>query len=119
MTGPSENPVRRLIGEIHRRSLWQVLGIYVVASWAVLGGVDTLGGALGLPDWFPSFALALLIVGLPIVLATAFVQDGGPSRQAEDEEDAAPTAPPGGALGLFTWRNAILGGAGVFLVPNR
>ena len=44
--------LRQLIHEIHRRSLWQVLGIYVVASWAVLGGVDTLGGAVGLPDWF-------------------------------------------------------------------
>ena len=24
----------------------------MVASWAVLGGVDTLGGAVGLSDWF-------------------------------------------------------------------
>ena len=50
MASPSDNPLKRLIGEIHRRSLWQVLGIYLIASWAVLGGVDTLGGALGLPD---------------------------------------------------------------------
>lgn len=28
--------LRQLIHEIHRRSLWQVLGIYVVASWGVL-----------------------------------------------------------------------------------
>ena len=34
--------LKRLIREVHRRSLWQVLGIYVVASGAVLGGVDTL-----------------------------------------------------------------------------
>lgn len=37
------------IREIHRRSLWQVLGIYVVASWGVLSVVDTLAGALSLP----------------------------------------------------------------------
>ena len=76
MASPSEGPLRRFIREIHRRSLWQVLGIYLLASWAVLGGVDTLGGALGLPDWFMPVALALLVVGLPIVLATAFVQEG-------------------------------------------
>ena len=32
----------RLIHEIHRRSLWQVLGIYAVASWVVLQVVDVL-----------------------------------------------------------------------------
>ena len=104
--------LRQLIHEIHRRSLWQVLGIYVVASWAVLGGIGTLGDVLALPEWFSPLALALLIVGLPIVLATTFVQEGGPGREAGDVEVAgAPTnASPGGASSLFTWRNAILGG---------
>ena len=37
--------LRRLIHEIHRRSLWQVLGIYVVASRGVLSIVDTAGSA--------------------------------------------------------------------------
>ena len=36
MSDPSDNPLKRLIGEIHRRSLWRVLGIYVVASPASL-----------------------------------------------------------------------------------
>ena len=112
----ANGPLKRLVREIHRKSLWQVLGIYVVASWAVLSGVDTLGGALNLPDWFPSVALALLIVGLPVVLATAFIQDGGRGRVAggldlaRDPTDAA----GGGASGLFTWRNAALGGVGAF-----
>lgn len=45
--------LRQLIHEIHRRSLWQVLGIYVVASWAVISGVGTLGDALGLHAQHP------------------------------------------------------------------
>ena len=114
MASPSEGPLRRFIREIHRRSLWQVLGIYLLASWAVLGDVDTLGGALGLPDWFMPVALALLVVGLPIVLATAFVQEGGPGHDAGDVEVPAPATPSGGASDLFTWRNAILGGVGAF-----
>ncbi len=80
MASPSANPLKRLISEIHRRSLWQVLGIYLAGSWAVLQVVDTLVGTLGLPDWFPPLALALLLVGLPIVLATAFVGEGGPGQ---------------------------------------
>ena len=106
--------LRQLIHEtslvLHRRSLWQVLGIYIVASAAVLGGVGTLGDVLVLPEWFSPLAFALLIVGLPIVLATAFVQEGGPRREAED----LVAAPPGGAVGLFTWRNAFGGGVLAF-----
>ena len=55
MSSPSDNPLKRIIREIHRRSLWQVLGIYLVASWAVLSVVDTLGGALNLPEWLSSY----------------------------------------------------------------
>ncbi len=66
---------KELIRQIHRRSLWQVLGIYLVASWVVFQVIQTLTEGLGLPDWFPAFALVLMLIWLPIVLATAFVQE--------------------------------------------
>ena len=112
----ANGPLKRIVREIHRKSLWQVLGIYVVASWGVLSVVDTLGGALNLPDWFPSVALGLLIVGLPVVLATAFVQDGGQDGAAGDLDLAHDSVDVsgGGASGLFTWRNAALSGVGAF-----
>ena len=122
MSDPSDNPLKRLIDEIHRRSLWQVMGIYVVASWGVLSVVDTLGGALNLPDWFPSFALALLVIGLPVVLATAFVQEGGPGHHVDEpdaavsDQVAAPQTEPTVPSRLFTWKNAILGGAAAFVL---
>ena len=125
--------MRNLIHEIHRRSLWQVLGIYLAGSWVVLQIVDTLAGALGLPEWAASFALFLLIVGLPIVLATAFIQGGlapaaspvaaGASGGAtESSGNGPPVAGPaigepadaGGIRGLFTWRRALLGGGAAF-----
>ncbi len=112
MAGPSDNPLKRLIRETHRRSLWQVLGIYLVASWAVLQVVDTIGGALNLPDWFPSFAFALLIIGLPIVLATAFVQEGVSGGGETHTDSAASAAAPGSSL--FTWSNALTGGVLAF-----
>lgn len=114
--------LKELIHEIHRRSLWQVLGIYVIASWVALQVVDVLVDNFGLPGWFPAFALGLLVIGLPIVLATAFVQERATSgadepRDAgvESDETSAARAPRGVDWGgswtrLFTWRNAILGG---------
>jgi eukaryotic-like serine/threonine-protein kinase len=87
------NRLRHLIVEAHRRSLWQVLGVYLVSAWVVLQVVGQLTQAAGLPDWVPGFSLALLLIGLPIVLATAFVQEGGPvqATMRASPTDAADT----------------------------
>ncbi len=133
--------MKKLIHEIHRRSLWQVLGIYLAGSWIAFQAVQTLTEGLGLPDWVPPLALVALIVGLPVVIATAFVQEGigAPAAEAEgvvgasraDDQPAAEASPdpvaaaPSGVSAaraapdgvhhrLFTWRNAILGGVGAF-----
>lgn len=108
--------LRRLIREIHRRSLWQVLAIYLVGSWVGYQIVVALVSGLGLPDWFPAFAIVLFIAGLPIVLATAFVQEGAPVVGRYDPtlfgrpEAAPPARKARGLRRLFTWRNAIMGG---------
>ncbi|MDX1674717.1 MAG: tetratricopeptide repeat protein [Longimicrobiales bacterium] len=134
----------QLIREIHRRSLWQVLGIYGVGAWlayeVILGLTE--GGVL--PGWFPGIAVGLFIVGLPVVLATAFVQEGigGDSGRTDQEgsdrlpetsttevaagptdapaEAGSPRAPSGaGELSrldrLLTWRRAIAAGVFAFV----
>jgi eukaryotic-like serine/threonine-protein kinase len=87
---------KRLVREIHRRSLWQVVGIYLVGAW--FGYQVTLGltDGLGLPNWVPPLAFILFIVGLPIVTATAFIQEGGPAggtfrpgARGDDDPDRA------------------------------
>ena len=125
---------RKIIRELHRRSVWQVLGVFLAGSWGVLQVVDFLTERAGLPDWTPTFALVLLLVGLPIVLATAFVQEGLPGdAQRREEPEAAmarireevaieglppsavhrvPELHPLHGARLFTWRNALLGGIG-------
>jgi TolB-like protein len=109
--------LKQFIREIHRRSLWQVLLIYAGGAWAVFAIVQTLTEGLGLPQWFPAFALVLLLVGLPVVLATAFVQEGSPlSGRAdstllpESSDRPLATSDARGSRRLFTWRNAIAGG---------
>jgi TolB-like protein len=104
--------LKRLIHEIHRRSLWQVLGIYVVGGWIAFQVAQTLTEGLGLPDWFPGLALGLLIVLLPVVLATAFVQEAvGGQRDAEETPPGTAAEPAveearGAGRRSFTWRNA-------------
>jgi tetratricopeptide (TPR) repeat protein len=120
--------LEKLIREVHRRSVWQVLAIYLVGSWVALQVADAVTESAGLPAWVPGFALVLLIMGLPIVLATAFVQEGLPRATAAPERDTDASAPATRldeplAAGtdtqrthhrLFTWRNAVLGGVVAF-----
>jgi tetratricopeptide (TPR) repeat protein len=73
---------KRLIFEIHRRSLWQVVAIYIGGAWACYEIIDTITDRLTLPGWLPVLAIVLFLLGLPFVLATAFVREeapGGPT----------------------------------------
>ncbi|NIP59938.1 MAG: hypothetical protein GWO00_19065, partial [Gemmatimonadetes bacterium] len=79
---------KRLVREIHRRSLWQVVGLFGAVSWGVLQVVEVVTESVGLPDWTPGMAFVLLLIGLPIVLATAFVQEGMPGQEEEAVEEA-------------------------------
>jgi len=62
----------------------------------------------------------LLIIGFPIVMATAFVQEGGPTRHPAPvrQDDAGASGltpePTTGADALLTWRNALAGGVLAF-----
>lgn len=134
------NRIIELVLEAHRRSLWQVLGVYAVGSWIAYEVILSLTEGLGLPAWVPPFALILFIIGLPMVLATAFVQEGLPERPGErgtgggesagaaGAEEAAtdaagarpPAAPPAGAAATtrspaLTWSRSLGAGVAAFL----
>lgn len=104
-----------------RRTFLSVLGIYGAGSWVVLQVVDVLAQNVGLPPWAFTLALTLLLIGLPIVLATAWLQSRAP---ADGPADAGATADgtrgsagrPFRMKSLFTWRNALLGGLGALAV---
>jgi tetratricopeptide (TPR) repeat protein len=106
------------------RSLWQILAFYAAASWVVLQVVDVVKDNLGLPDWVFPFALLLLLVGLPIIVATAVVQGrhaaGGPaepgSSPASESQAMSAAGSELSSRRLFTWRNALVGGALAFVL---
>jgi len=127
-----ERGLATLLRSARGHALWKTLGVYLVTSWVALQVVDFLAQNFGMPDWFPAAAVGLLVIGLPIVLATAIVQ-GGPAPAGAAGEGAEPTgpavaglepgsavpsagpaAPPSSAQRLFTWRNAVLGGMAAF-----
>ncbi len=122
--------LKQFIHEIHRRSLWQVLMIYLGASWAVMEATNQIVEQYLLPEWVYPAALILLLIGFPIVLATAFVRedrDAGRVREIRDPTLlGGGTAPPettrpgvaktvGSPLArLLSWRRAMLGGVLAF-----
>jgi hypothetical protein len=71
--------LRSLIQEIHRRSLWQVLGIYLGGAWVALQGIEALVSVLGLPEWVSGFVVVVLIV------AFLFSGDVGKRKQSMSE----------------------------------
>jgi tetratricopeptide (TPR) repeat protein len=124
-----------MVDPSRRRSIWQVLGVYAVASWGVFQVALALRDGLGLPDRVPLYAAILLLIGLPIVLATALVQNHiarhGSLHAADRIADPtlhpefdtgygldAPAPPPAPLrflpAHLLTWRRSLLGGVAAF-----
>ena len=94
----------------HKSTLWKVLGLYAAGSWVVLQVVDVLAQNAGLPAWVFTLALILLIIGLPVVGATAYLHGLGPAASGPAETTRGDRGVPTGTRGYFTWKNAITGG---------
>jgi tetratricopeptide (TPR) repeat protein len=117
------NSLTRLVREVARRALFQTLGIFLGAGWGVLQVVDLFIERGFLPSWTFDGALLALVLGLPVVLATAWVQGGqhgagdGVDEQAEDGEgsggrEADPSVSE--LARLLTWHRALFGGVLAF-----
>lgn len=109
-----------LFERLRRARVVQVLAVYLGASWGVLQVADFLQDQLDLPSWVIPVALILMLVGLVIILATAWVQ-ALPSTTAREEAGEIPSdwqiAPADalaslkeGKLPHLTWGRAIMGG---------
>ena len=85
--------------------------LFGVASVVVLAAVNFLVNRLGLPGWVLYAAVALLVVGLPIVMATSLSE-----RKRLLARTAGSTTPAasGGLQALLTWRRALTGGGIAF-----
>lgn len=118
--------VIELLSEIHRRFVWQAFTIYLLVAFVAYHVSEQIAVTRDLPIWFIDVAGLLLIIGLPIVLTTAVVQEGIPSAGRSDPDLRVNPGSSGseplikatsrghGFWQIFTWRNAILGGVAAF-----
>ncbi len=115
---------RHLLNTVRRARLIRVLAVYLGASLAALEAVDLLSDKIGLPDWVFAGAIVALLIGLPVIIATALVQsaptlgkEAGVSEPAAARSEASTSTSPqtgGVASHWFTWRKAVLGGVLAF-----
>ncbi len=113
-------PSPSLWDRVRQARIVQVLAVYLGASWVVLQIADILTEALSLPEWVLPVAVLLLLVGLVIIVATAWVQSL-PATTAAEEAGEIPDdwqVAPGdafksllaGRLPHLTWGRAVVGG---------
>ncbi len=112
MTPTGTQPVPAVSYEARARRAHPVrVGImFALAAAAVLGLVYWIMLRLGLPDWVFLGAAGLLVVGLPIILATGYFE----RKRALARATGVHTLTPVGMKRLFTWRKALLGGGIAF-----
>ena len=74
-------------------ALPRVLGLYALATAAVAILAKAAVVGIGLPDWVFPGAVLVMLLGLPAILATAYVK-----RVARHAVTATPTLTPGGSM---------------------
>lgn len=100
------------------------LAVYAGAAWVLLQLIDVLDGIVPLPGWIGPGALVLLVIGLIVVLATAFVQGAADAPDRADSDrvpgaweldlDQIDDEIRAGGIPHLTWARAVLGGVVAF-----
>jgi TolB-like protein/Tfp pilus assembly protein PilF len=93
--------LRRIFGELKRRNVLRVAGVYVVSGWALFQIVNSLFPVLRLPMWSVTLVAALFLIGLPIVVIIAYAFESTPGGLKRTP--AADAATPMPKLGWFDW----------------
>jgi TolB-like protein len=108
------------LGELKRRNVFRVAGVYAVVGWLLVQVAASLEEAIGLPAWFDGLVVALLAIGFPIglIFAWAFeLTPEGIKRTAAVDADESITAQTGSKLDIVLVL-ALLVFAGAMLLPK-
>jgi tetratricopeptide (TPR) repeat protein len=111
-----DQKARSFVDRLKSARLARILVVYLAVSWGVIQALDILSQQFALPDWFFPAGIGLLAIGLPILVATAFIQ----TRLARADASAVARVKASGTTAWhaprrwFTWRRAILGGVIAF-----
>ncbi|GAB5413829.1 MAG: hypothetical protein Cons2KO_14320 [Congregibacter sp.] len=89
------------LGELKRRNVIRVGGVYAVVGWLLVQVSASLEEAVGLPEWFDGLVVSLLAIGFPIALIFAWAFEltaDGIKRTADVAEGESITANTGSKL---------------------
>jgi TolB-like protein/Tfp pilus assembly protein PilF len=75
-----------LVGELKRRNVIRVAGLYLVGAWLVVQVAGTLLPMFGAPDWVPRSIVIVLAIGLLPALAFAWLFELPPDGLKRDAE---------------------------------
>ena len=107
-------------GELKRRNVFRVAGVYAVVGWLLVQVSTSMEEAIGLPEWFDGFVVALLAIGFPIALIFAWAFEltaDGLKRTADVAPGESITAATGTKLDVIIVI-ALLSFAAAIVVPR-
>ena len=91
----------KIFGELKRRNVLRVAGVYVVSGWTLFQIVNNLFPVLRLPAWSVTLVAVLFLIGLPIVVIIAYAFES--TSDGIRRTPAADVTTPVPALGWFDW----------------
>ena len=80
---------QELFAELKRRQVFKVAGVYGIVAFGLLQVADPLATALGLPDTFLTYVVALLLLGFPLALVLAWAFEVTPKGVQKTESASA------------------------------
>jgi TolB-like protein/Tfp pilus assembly protein PilF len=83
------------VGELKRRNVFRVAGVYAVVGWLLVQIAATVEEAIALPPWFDAVVLSFLVIVFPIALVFAWAFELTPEgikRTAAVDADDSITA---------------------------
>ena len=110
-----------IIKEIRKRSVWQIIGIYLVAGWGAFEAITSLTKTAGLPEWFPAGSLAVLILFLPVVIAVSLIRDNDEDHSVMANTTINTDNKDNSKINIdvdktINWKPAFIAGAGVMIM---
>lgn len=73
-------------GEMKRRNVFRVAGVYAVVGWVLAQIATTLEETMGLPAWFDGLIVATLLIGFPIAIVIAWAFELTPQGVVRTED---------------------------------
>lgn len=103
--------MNNFLAELARRNVFRVAAAYVIVGWIVLQVVAVLMPALYLPNWMPSVAFTLLLIGFPIAVLLTWGFEMTPQGVRKIETGTGSLEPSSNVLDL-----GLLGIAAVLVI---